>query len=155
MQFKIIAGLAAIIVGLVIFQLVDSNIEKKEKIASLEADIKTAFDKEAEYVKRAASAQVRETQYQAKIGEINADLKKLSDCVADNTCGVRIKTIRVYDTRASVSEPVEETARHCEISGQWYRGLLKIARENAAQLEALQVELLRRSAPDYCELKIN
>jgi hypothetical protein len=157
MQSKIIGALTIAILCALLYIVFDKNRDQAAKISGLESDIKTALEKEKVYITRQDDSNQRELEYQKKIEEIQSENDRLNSCINAGTCGVRIKTkyIKVPATGTGTGTPDEGAARHCEISGQWYGGLRKAARENAEQLRALQAELLRRSAPDYCELKIN
>lgn len=157
MQIKIIGAMTIAILCALLYIVFDKNREQAAKISDLEADIKTALEKEQVYITRQDDSNQRALEYHKKIGEIQSENDRLNSCVNAGTCGVRIKTqyIKVPTAGTGTGTPDEGAARHCEISGQWYGGLRKAARENAEQLKALQDELIRRSAPDYCELKIN
>jgi hypothetical protein len=155
MQIKIIGAMTIAILCALLYIVFDKNRDQAAKISGLESDIKTALEKEKVYITRQDDSNQREIEYQKKIGEIQSENDRLNSCINAGTCGVRIKTqyIKVPTAGTGTGTPDEGAARHCEISGEWYRGLLKIVRENATQLEALQVELIRRSKPDYCEIK--
>ena len=95
----------------------------------------------------AREANDRMAQLQADKRASDEKLQVLTDCVANLTCGVRVKTVRVTVPQAEpgTTGVTGADAGHCEISGPDYRDLRAAIALTADRYRALQRELIARS----------
>lgn len=102
----------------------------------------------------ATEAALRAQQFYQDVEKDNAELEKLRDCVANNTCGVRIAKgacpkLPNSNANAGGAEAADAADRR-ELEENYFR-LLEEIKLTKSRYEWMQRELIARSDPKYCQ----
>lgn len=105
----------------------------------------------------AAEMALRAQKFYEQEARDNEELEKLRACHADKSCWprVRVKVAcpSVSGAASSTGTPEEIAAELGEDSGRTALQLRAEIKETMRLVDALQKELIARSAPDYCKIK--
>lgn len=143
--------------GVVFVVLVSTTLVLRADLArvKLERDNAVAAAKAADEVlikerQEAKEQNDRLALLQADKRAADEELERLTDCVANLTCGVRVKTVRITVPQADpgAAGTPRTDAGHCEISGQDYRDLRAAIALTEVRYKALQRELIARSSAE-------
>ncbi len=86
-------------------------------------------------------------------GKRDAEHQKLVTCVANKSCGfkLRFQSCPVSGSSSAGSESAEAAAESYRQFQQWNLDHRRLTREYEGKVKDLQQELIARSAPDYCK----
>jgi len=129
--------------------LVKEISQKQQEIEAGEALI----EKERKLVNEASDREQKTAQeHEAKY----AEFKKLTDCIADRSCGVVVRNFcpaKVSNTTTSGSGASKADAANTRQLEQDYLHLIEQIGIVEVNYAALQREVIARSKPDYCQPK--